>query len=445
MNELVPTFEAKVYARAAKMYGDKLPEEVNKRIKEEFGYAAASDADALMLFVRDAFRKAGLGTGNVSIRDNLGASFLAYLLGINGGINPLPPHYRCVRCRHSEFDVPGNIRAGTELPLKKCPICGKYLLGEGFDIDPWFFYGICRNKSPKFNYNIPSEHGDVLRELRAFNITRTGLDHSENFYRPTMQMTDQLARLADMTGIRPETIPVGDYPQTAAVIDALEKGGSFVGVYALMGNFVQMMLGRFKLNGFYDLARLIALHRVPRLWLGNGENLMKNGTLEQDELLACQEDVFNYLKTIGFDRRKAFRYVMKMISETKLSADQKRELRLHGASEWFFYSCDRTPWFAPISEAISTAIVAWRLLYYKFCVNRYYFYTSFLETANIAGDTREILEDGENSILDALGIVMKIDVGDYCSWDEEDKFALMVAKEMIESGFMIPRLFYNAI
>lgn len=410
---------------------------MNNRIKEEFGYAAASDADALMLFVRDVFRKAGLSTGDVSIRDNLGASFLAYLLGINGGINPLPPHYRCGRCRHSEFDVPGNIRVGTDLPLKKCPICGKYLLGEGFDIDPWFFYGVCRNKSPKFDYSIPSKHGDVLRELRAFNITRTGLDHSENFYRPTMQMTDQLARLADMTGIRPETIPVGDYPQTAAVIDALEKGGSFVGVYALMGNFVQMMLGRFKLNGFYDLARLIALHRVPRLWLGNGENLMKNGTLEQDELLACQEDVFNYLKTIGFDRRKAFRYVMKIISERKLSADQRRELRLHGASEWFIYSCDRTPGFASISQSISSAIVAWRLLYYKFCVDRHAFYLSFLETANIAGDTREILEEGENSILDALGIVMKIDLGGYCGWDDEDKFALMVAKEMIEGG-MIP-------
>ena len=445
MNDLVPGFEAKILKRATDLYGDILPQPVHDRIEEEFGYAAASDADALMFFVRDTFQEAGLDTGNVSIRDNLGASFLAYLLEINGGINPLPPHYRCMRCRHSEFDVPGNIRVGTDLPLKNCPVCGKLLLGEGFDIDPWFFFGICRNKSPKFDFNVPSEKVDALRELREFKITRTGLTDYDDFHRPAMQMTDQLSRLADMMGIRPETIPVGNYPQTAAVIDALEKGGSFVGVYALMGKFVRMMLGRFKIRSFYDLARLIALNRIPRTWLGNGENLMKNGTLEQDELLACQEDAFEYLKTIGFDRRKAFRYVMKIISERRLSAGQRRELRLHGASEWFIYSCDRTPGFASISQSISTAIVAWRLLYYKYCVDKHAFYLSFLETANIAGDTREILEDGENSILDALGIVMKIDVGDYCSWDEEDKFALMVAKEMIESGFMIPRLFYNAI
>ena len=163
---------------------------------------------------------------------------------------------------------------------------------------------------------------------------------------------------------------------------------------------------------------------------------MKNGTLEQDELLACQEDVFNYLRTIGFDRRKAFRYVMKNNSERKLSADSRRELRLHGASEWFIYSCDRTPGFASISQSISTAIVAWRLLYYKFCVDRHAFYLSFLETANIAGDIREMMEEGEDSVLDALAVM--INHGEDRYWKTEDKFALMVAKEMIEGGFMIP-------
>lgn len=48
-------------------------------------------------------------------------SLAAYLCGITD-IDPLEPHYRCPKCRHSEFAA--DVRSGYDLPAKKCPDCG---------------------------------------------------------------------------------------------------------------------------------------------------------------------------------------------------------------------------------------------------------------------------------------------------------------------------------
>ncbi len=58
--------------------------------------------------------------------------FFDYLFGISA-INPLPPHYHCKHCKHTEFSAM-RINHGYDLPPKQCPFCGGVMHGDGHNI-----------------------------------------------------------------------------------------------------------------------------------------------------------------------------------------------------------------------------------------------------------------------------------------------------------------------
>ena len=60
-------------------------------------------------------------------------SIVLYLLGLSN-INPLPPHYRCKKCRFVEEDFGEKYAHGFDLPDRKCPLCGRMMVKDGHDI-----------------------------------------------------------------------------------------------------------------------------------------------------------------------------------------------------------------------------------------------------------------------------------------------------------------------
>ena len=447
-------FSSQIHDKATELFGDTLPQIVSGRMEEELEYAAASGADAVMLAVGDAFREAGLDAGDVSVRGAVGNSFLAYLLGVNGGINPLPPHYRCAHCKHSEFDVSEDVRVGVELPEKDCPVCGKPMTGDGFDLESWFFYGIPKNHAADFNYNIPSGKidavMDALQKMEGVpDVGQTGIlkmhfSESATLHLLTTQTTDQLSRLAALTGIRPGEIPIADASDTLTVGETLRQGGSFVGVRELMERYAEKVLAHFKLVGLYDMARLFAICHGTGVWLGNGERLLKNGTITQNELPSCREDVFAYLKKSGLDRETAFAYAERARKGKGFSEEQKEELLSRGIPMWFIGCCNRIRYLFPMAHCISSAIMAWRLLYCKLRVDQGKFYQAFFDTAEELNEEVCLsIANGESDVVSLLESNMRGFSSD--GWTQEDEYALLAAMEMMEEGFAIRKYFRDAL
>ena len=137
------------FEKAHELYGGQLPSIVKKRMDDEFemilGYQLVQH---YMLYkkVADFCHKIG---EPFWVRGNAGASFIAFLLGITK-VNPLPPHFRCPKCGHTEFkywtifdkEEPGfksALKSGFDLVSSyqckvNCPKCGEKCVGDGNDI-----------------------------------------------------------------------------------------------------------------------------------------------------------------------------------------------------------------------------------------------------------------------------------------------------------------------
>ncbi len=449
----------RVRERAVELYGEPFPKVVNDRIEEELYYVTGTGADEMLLVTAGAFKEIGVSTEDIPVKSNCGGSYLAYLLGINGGINPLRPHYRCANCKHSEFDEHKYACVGADLPNEACPVCGNPMIREGFNIDPWFCYD---NLMYGFEYFLPTDKFSAAIEIfrrtgciRSIEENANTLSIHFSKYLGTgaewwvsgvsdswaLQTANQLSRLADLTGVPLGRIPLDYFPDTLTVRSALSQGASFIGIHQMMNRYIQNVLTRFKLRRFYDYVRLFGICYGAGVWFGNGELLLKGGTITQDELPVCLEDVFDYLQKAGFNRETAFTYTKPLKEGNIISVQQENALHSHGVPRWFITSFKKTEMLDIRSKFIYDALMAWRLLYYKICVNLEAFYRSYLETADINMELCWSISNGETKLGPKLEGLLYND-SPSC---QKDEYTLWAAKEIMEQGFAFRGLVRHAI
>ncbi len=145
------------YGTAHRLYGDDLPEIVSKRIDKELSAIVGYGYCTLYSIAQKLVKKSLADGYVVGSRGSVGSSFVAFLTGITE-INSLPPHYRCEHCRKADFDVPPQYTIGVDLPDKNCPVCGRPLVKDGFDIPFEAFLGFKGDKVPDIDLNFSGEY-----------------------------------------------------------------------------------------------------------------------------------------------------------------------------------------------------------------------------------------------------------------------------------------------
>lgn len=179
--------------------------------------------------------------------------------------------------------------------------------------------------------------------------------------------------LEDLTGVNAREIPLDDKKTLSLFTSNEALGldddiGTKLGTYGVPEfgtKFVRQMLEDTKPTKFSEIVRISGLSHGTDVWLGNAQDLIRQGLTDLSHSICARDDIMIYLIAAGVEAGHSFKIMESVRKGKGLKPEDEEAMRAANVPEWYIDSCKKIKYMFPKAHAVAYVTMAFRIAWFK--------------------------------------------------------------------------------